>query len=440
VFNFIVDPVNRNIARQKQLNLEAAKLIGEVYERISKQYHDPDSSRHDLAVLMVRVLFCLYAEDSGLFEEGLFYHYLKEIPAGEGVFRDALIKLFKVLNTPEADRDAYLGETLSQFPYVNGGLFADDIEIPIFTNDIKYQMLQKAGYEFNWSEISPVIFGSIFESILSGDERRAGGMHYTSVENIHKVIDPLFLDGLRLEFQKAGNSKAKLRELQDKIASLNFLDPACGSGNFLTQTYLELRSLENEILARLMGEQMAMEFVEEGFPSFVKVNVGQFFGIEINDFAVSVANTALWIADHQANQQTAKLIDRPVVNLPLKDYRHIVCANALRIDWNEVLPASKCSYIMGNPPFIGFSNLDETQKAERVSIFGNDGGLLDYAACWYKRAAHYTYETKISCAFVSTNSICQGQQVEPLWKLLFSQGIEHLSGTTRLLTKRMSMW
>ncbi|MCL2808062.1 MAG: class I SAM-dependent DNA methyltransferase, partial [Coriobacteriia bacterium] len=424
VFNFIVDPVNRNIARQKQLNLEAAKLIGEVYERISKQYHDPDASRHDLAVLMVRVLFCLYAEDSGLFEEGLFYHYLREIPAGEGVFRDALIKLFKVLNTPEAERDAYLGETLSQFPYVNGGLFADEIEIPIFTNDIKYQMLQKAGYEFNWSEISPVIFGSIFESILSGDERRAGGMHYTSVENIHKVIDPLFLDDLRLEFQKAGNSKTKLRELQDKISSLSFLDPACGSGNFLTQTYLELRSLENEILARLMGEQMAMEFQEEGFPSFVKVNVGQFYGIEINDFAVSVANTALWIADHQANQLTAKLIDRPVVNLPLKDYRHIVCANALRFDWNEVLPAERCSYIMGNPPFIGSSNLNEEQKEERVSIFGKDAGVLDYVACWYRKSADYIKDTTIACAFVSTNSICQGQQVAPLWRPLLNDGIE----------------
>ena len=425
VFNFIVDPVNQKIARQQQVNLDAAKLIGEVYESIKNQYHDPDSSRHDLATLMVRVLFCLYAEDSGLFEHGLFYYYLKGIPAGEGVFRDALIKLFKVLNTPEDKRDTYLGETLSQFPYVNGGLFADDIEIPIFTDSIKFQMLQKAGVEFNWSEISPVIFGSIFESILSGDERRAGGMHYTSVENIHKVIDPLFLDELHLEFHKAGNNKAKLRELQDKIASLNFLDPACGSGNFLTQTYLELRALENSILGRLIGDQMAMELQAEDFPSFVKVNVGQFYGIEINDFAVSVANTALWIADHQANQQTAKLINRPVVNLPLKDYRHIVCANALRIDWNEVLLAEKCNYIMGNPPFLGARNQSEEQKQEILDAFdgAKNAGNIDYVAGWYMKATKYIDEFEVACAFVSTNSICQGEQVANIWGPLMDLGI-----------------
>ena len=425
VFNFIVDPVNQKIARQQQVNLEAARLIGEVYESVKNQYHDPDASRHDLATLMVRVLFCLYAEDSGLFESNLFYDYLKEIPAGEGTFRDALIKLFKILNTPEDKRDSYLGEKLSQFPYVNGGLFAEEIEIPIFTNSIKFQMLQKAGYEFNWSEISPVIFGSIFESILSGDERRAGGMHYTSVENIHKVIDPLFLDELRLEFQKAGNNKAKLRTLQDKIASLNFLDPACGSGNFLTQTYLELRTLENDILARLIGDQMAMELQAKDIPSLVKVNVGQFYGIEINDFAVSVANTALWIADHQSNQQTSKLISRSIINLPLKDYKHIVCANALRIDWNDVLPAEKCSYIMGNPPFLGYSTMGKEQSAEMLKVFekAKGAGTLDYVAAWYKVATNYIINSSIKCAFVSTNSICQGQQVEPLWRPLFKQGL-----------------
>jgi len=425
VFNFIVDPVNQKISRQQQVNLDAARLIGEVYERISARYHNPDASRHDLAVLMVRILFCLYAEDSGLFERSLFYNYLKEIPAGEGVFRDALIKLFRVLNTPVAERDAYLGEMLSQFPYVNGSLFADDIEIPIVTNDIKFQLLQKAGAEFNWSEISPVIFGSIFESILSGDERRAGGMHYTSVENIHKVIDPLFLDDLRLEFQRAGNHKAKLRELQDKIAALNFLDPACGSGNFLTQTYLELRALENDIIARLIGDQMAMELEDEGFPSFVKVNVGQFYGIEINDFAVSVANTALWIADHQANQQTAKLINRPVVNLPLKDYRNIVCSNALRIDWNDVLPAEKCIYVMGNPPFYGHQWRNSEQQEDMKTAFFDlpQHGKLDYVCAWYAKTSHY-FSSSAQAAFVSTNSICQGESVSILWKYLFGKGIQ----------------
>ena len=426
-FRFIVDPVNQRIARQQQVNLDAAKLIGELYESISRQYHDPDASRHDLAVLMVRILFCLYAEDSGLFEQSLFYEYLRKIPAGEGVFRDSLLKLFKVLDTPNDKRDSYLGETLSQFPYVNGGLFADDIEVPIFNDDIKYQMLQQTSYGFNWSEVSPVIFGSIFESILSGDQRRAGGMHYTSVDNIHKVIDPLFMDELRLEFQKAGSNKAVLRALQDKIAALRFLDPACGSGNFLTEAYLELRALENDILKRLIGEQMPIEFQEEGFPSFVKVNVGQFYGIEINDFAVSVASTALWIADHQANQQTAKIINRPVVNLPLKKYNHIVCANALRIDWNQVLPVDECSYIMGNPPFLGYSNQDNQQKEDMLSVWLDkngkpikSAGKIDYVSAWYYQATKYIQGTTIQAAFVSTNSITQGEQVTAIWKPLLA--------------------
>jgi hypothetical protein len=259
-FSFMVDPINARIAKQTKVNLDAARLIGDLYASISDQYLDKEVSRHDLAVLMVRLLFCLYAEDSGLFENDLFYEYLKEIPAGHGVFREALLKLFTVLNTPQDSRDPYLGDTLASFPYVNGGLFADEIEIPLFTDSIKFQLLQKSSQEFNWSEVSPVIFGSIFESILSGDERRAGGMHYTSVDNIHKVIDPLFLDDLRTEFQKAGTQKPALRKLHDKIASLTFLDPACGSGNFLTETYLELRALENEILSKLLGDQTVIEF------------------------------------------------------------------------------------------------------------------------------------------------------------------------------------
>jgi len=420
-FNFIVDPVRQKIARQQQVNLDAAKLMGELYADVQKQYHDADASQYDLAVLMVRLLFCLYAEDSGLFEQGLFYQYLKDIPAGEGAFRQALINLFTTLNTPKDSRDQYLGETLAEFPYVNGGLFAEEIEIPIFSENIKNRMLIHMSLGFNWSEISPVIFGSIFESILSGDERRAGGMHYTSVENIHKVIDPLFLDDLRLEYQKAGSSKTKLRSLQDKMAALKFLDPSCGSGNFLTQTYLELRALENEILGKLVGDQMAME-LDEGL---IRVNVGQFYGIEINDFAVSVANTALWIADHQANLQTAKIINRPIVNLPLKAYSNLVIGNALRMDWNHVIPASECDYIMGNPPFLGARNQTLEQKTEIQAVFdgAKNSGNIDYAAGWYAKAADYIQDTDTRCAFVSTNSICQGEQVANIWSPLFAKGI-----------------
>ena len=478
-FSFITDPVTERIIRQQQLNLDAARLIGEIYAEVSKQYdlttlprqhpvgepvqtannpntddssidstddtattistsNTPDCSRHDLAVLMVRLLFCLYAEDAGLFEQRLFHNYLLKIPAGEGHFRRALIDLFKTLNTPLHLRDTLPTETLSQFPYVNGGLFAHHIEIPVFTNDIKFKLLHNASEAFNWSEINPVIFGSIFESILSGDQRRAGGMHYTSVDNIHKVIDPLFLNDLRARLNAAGNNKAQLRDLQNHIASLNFLDPACGSGNFLTQTYLELRSLEDDILKRLHGDQMAMDFAfdaasdtnqdpaEESVHSLIRVNVGQFYGIEINDFAVSVANAALWIADHQANLRTAAIIRREVQSLPLKDFEHIVVANALRIDWNEVLPAAQCNYIMGNPPFLGYSNQSPEQKSDMLSVYVDENsnafrnaGKIDYVAGWYYKAAQYIQNTQIRAALVSTNSITQGEQVAAVWKPLY---------------------
>lgn len=411
-FTFITEPIDTRITRQQQLNFDAARLIGNLYDDIKHQYtgsepssdptDTPTCTQRDLATLMVRLLFCLYSEDSGLFEQGLFRKYLLHIPAGQGHFRRALIDLFRTLNTPYDQRDTLPTETLAQFPYINGGLFADSIEIPIFTNDIKFKLLHEAGENFNWSEISPVIFGSIFESILSGDERRAGGMHYTSVDNIHKVIDPLFLNDLRQRLNKAGTNKTALTKLQTELATLNFLDPACGSGNFLTQTYLELRSIENEILKRLIGDQMTMDLAtftdaeEEGGPSLVKVNVGQFYGIEINDFAVSVANAALWIADHQANQQTAKIIGRPVVNLPLIDYHHIVVGNALRMDWNEVLPASECSYIMGNPPFLGYSNQSPEQKADMLAVCTDENGKplrgagkIDYVAGWYFKTARF---------------------------------------------------
>jgi type I restriction-modification system DNA methylase subunit len=423
LFDFILHPISEKLARQKQVNLEAARIIGTLYERTKEQYEDPESARHDLAVLMVRFLFCLYAEDSGLFEKNLFFNYLKEVPAGEGVFRRALIDLFKTLNTPYEGRDKYTGDTLKQFPYVNGGLFAEDIEIPIFNNNIKSQLLTVASQGFDWSSIDPTIFGAIFESILSGDERRAGGMHYTSTENIHKVIDPLFLDGLYKELDVAGTEKRKLIALQKKVASLNFLDPACGSGNFLTESYKELRRIENEIIRRLEKNQLSWDLQLDEGDSLIKVNVGQFYGIEINDFAVAVANTALWIADHQANQETSRIVERPYVNLPLKDYHHIVCENALRVDWNNILSAEHCDYIMGNPPFLGATNNSAEQKKEIVNLFGKVklSNSIDYVGGWYYKATEYIQSSTILCAFVSTNSITQGEIVAPLWGTLFER-------------------
>lgn len=427
VFDFITDPINAIIERQVKISKEAAGIIGRIYALVREQYVDPDRSGADLAALMVRILFCLYAEDAGLFEKNLFYNYLKDVPAGEGRFREALLTLFKVLDTPKEQRDPYLGATLAQFPYVNGGLFAGEIEIPIFTDEIKREILDDSSHRFDWAGISPVIFGSIFESILSGEQRRAGGMHYTSVQNIRKVIDPLFLDGIVAKLREAGEDKARLRALQDEIASLSFLDPACGSGNFLTQTYIELRGVENEILRRLVsGGQLSLELEDLR----VKVNVGQFFGIEINDFAVNVANAALWIADHQSNIETSGILSRRIVNLPLVDYHHIVCGNALRMDWGALRAAEggrPYDFIMGNPPFLGSKYQTDEQRREIESVcFGVDGkpikgvGTLDYVCGWYYKAAQLMQGTDCRAAFVSTNSICQGESVSTLWGALLT--------------------
>jgi len=433
VFDFIIGRISEKIEREQQVNQEAAKLIGDLYQEIAKRYPDPAAARHDLAILMVRILFCLYAEDSGLFNQGWFSNYLERHSHNPTEFRDSLIHVFNVLSKSDEERkiDLSIDDALVQFPYVNGGLFEGEIQIPQMTTEIALKLIVDTARHFNWQDISPVIFGSIFESILSGDERRAGGMHYTSVENIHKVIDPLFLDDLRSELNQAGNHKQKLIQLQDKMASLKFLDPACGSGNFLTQAYLDLRELENTIIERLLAAdsehgQTGLDVNEQ---SFVKVNVGQFFGIEINDFAVSVANTALWIADHRANLQTSNILNRPIVNLPLKKYDHIICENALRFEWGKLLPAGECNYVMGNPPFIGASNCTAEQKQEIVDLYGKIklSNSLDFVAGWYYKASEMMMENpNIKAALVSTNSITQGEQVAPLWGTLFERFDIHI--------------
>lgn len=357
----------------------------------------------------------------------MFHDYLETYEVRD--CRRALIELFKVLDTPISDRDEYLEEDLAQFPYVNGGLFADEtIEIPPFTEEIKELLLTKASEDFNWRDISPTIFGAVFESTLNPETRRSGGMHYTSIENIHKVIDPLFLNDLQNEFndiqqvQVKRTRDKKLDEFQNKLASLTFLDPACGSGNFLTETYLSLRRLENEVIREKVGGQMTLGEVNNP----IKVSIQQFYGIEINDFAVTVAKTALWIAESQMLEETKSIVYGFNDDfLPLKTYVNIVEGNALRLDWNNVISTDKLSYIMGNPPFVGSARLSDEQKNDRNRIFQeiNNSGELDYVACWYKKAAEYIKDSKIRCAFVSTNSICQGQQVLPLWKNIFDNGI-----------------
>ena len=418
---FIVDTGDENLKREMEVSIQAGNLVGVLYDEILKQYRDPENeeSLKSLNKLIVRLVFCLYAEDSGIFGgHSKFHNYIKSFSARDT--RKALIELFKILDTKPEDRDPYEDEELAAFPYVNGGLFADEnIEIPQMNDEIRDLLLRNASEDFDWSDISPTIFGAVFESTLNPETRRSGGMHYTSIENIHKVIDPLFLDELREELEEikavkvAKTRQSRLEEFCNKLSKLTFLDPACGSGNFLTETYISLRRLENEALKEIYGEQIVLDF-----GNVIKVSIGQFYGIEINDFAVTVAKTALWIAESQMMKETEEIIHSNLEFLPLKSYANIVEGNALRIDWETVVPKDKLNYIMGNPPFVGAQLMSKTQKNDVLDLFkGNKlAGVLDYVACWYKLSTKYMKDTMIECAFVSTNSICQGEQVSALWK------------------------
>lgn len=430
---FLVDTGDSGIRKEMEISLQAGELVGALYDALLKQYKDPDDPEtlKSLNMLCVRLVFCLYAEDAGIFGgRNKFHNYLRGFPAKD--VRRALIDLFLVLDTRPEERDPYMDESLAAFPYVNGGLFADEkIVIPRFDETIVDLLLQKASDDFDWSAISPTIFGAVFESTLNPDTRRAGGMHYTSIENIHKVIDPLFLDGLRrelAEIKEIAVDKArekKLREFQAKLSRLTFLDPACGSGNFLTETYLSLRRLENDVLAQLTYGQVGFND-EHGSP--IMVSIGQFYGIEINDFAVTVAKTALWIAESQMLKETEDVIRMSLDFLPLKSYANIVEGNALRMDWADVVPKQKLNYIMGNPPFVGYSLQSRAQKEDILSVYvDKDGksykaaGKIDYVAGWYFKASALMQGTAVRAAFVSTNSITQGEQVAGVWKPLFER-------------------
>ena len=430
---FLVDAGNEHLKREMEVSIAAGEIVGLLYDAFYKQYANPESehSLKSLNKLCVRLVFCLYAEDAGIFgHHGMFHDYLKGFDT-RGL-RKGLVDLFRVLDTKLQDRDPYLKDDnpeLAAFPYVNGGLFSDEnIEIPPFTDEIRNLLLEKASENFNWSEISPTIFGAVFESTLNPETRRSGGMHYTSIENIHKVIDPLFLDELKAELDEIcanpveRTRTAKLRVFQRKLASLTFLDPACGSGNFLTETYLSLRRLENKILVELSHGQVTMYSASE---SPIQVSISQFYGIEINDFAVTVAKTALWIAESQMMKETEKILLVPLEFLPLKTNAFIVEGNALRVDWESVVPKSKLNYIMGNPPFVGARLMGKEQKADVNTIFPGwkNAGNLDYVCCWYKKAADIMQGTSVRSALVSTNSVSQGESVANLWKPLFDDGV-----------------
>ena len=470
---FLVDAKNEHLRKEEIVSKEAGEIVGKIYEALLTQYDDnsPEALRW-LNILCVRIVFCLYAEDAGIFTHDQFHDFLVTYEAKD--LRRALRDLFDVLNTPQERRSKYLQEELKAFPYTNGGLFAEEIEIPQFTEELKQTLLQNASLDFDWSEISPTIFGAVFESTLNPDTRRSGGMHYTSIENIHKVIDPLFLNDLRrelddiLEEKVEKQRKRKLSEYQMKLSSLTFLDPACGSGNFLTETYLSLRRLENEAIREMYhGQMMLGEFVNP-----IKVNIQQFYGIEINDFAVTVATTALWISEAQMLAETEKIIHQDIDFLPLKSYFNIREGNALRMDWDvielpsgiptiyaknayvifedEPLMASeptaeyeeinlvtsdvkrgpkpstryrvRYDYIIGNPPFVGQAMRSKEQTDDLKVVFApsKDYGKLDYVAGWFKKASELIKGSDAEAAFVSSNSICQGESVNLFWQKLLT--------------------
>ena len=420
LMKFLVGSKSERIKKEEQLSYDAGQIVGKMRDALKKQYVD-DEGDVNLNKLCVRLVFCFYAEDAEVFKRRQFRDYLKDIPVNK--WHRELKDLFRVLNTSPDERDPYDDAKLNDFPYVNGGLFGgNDIIIPNFTEEIADIILNSA-CEFDWSEISPTIFGAVFESTMHPETRRAGGLHYTSIENIHKVIDPLFLDELTNELNdilKTAYKKTrdeKLFAFQAKLASLKFLDPACGSGNFLTESYCALRDLENRAISNLVEEGQSF------LGDMIDVSLDQFYGIEINDFAVAVAKTALWIAEIQKKKETEEIIGKTLKTLPLNDYEHIREGNALRVDWESIVPKDTLSYIMGNPPFIGSARLSDEQKDDRDFIFEGKGGELDYVACWYKKAVDFIGCRDIKCAFVSTNSICQGQQVYPLWNDIINSGV-----------------
>jgi len=423
---FLVEEKSELIHREEQISIKAGDIVGKLYDAILKQYINPESEEtlRSLNMLCVRLVFCLYAEDAGIFGDHLkFHNYIKGFAVKD--VRRALIDLFRVLDTKTEDRDPYMDADLASFPYVNGGLFADEnIEIPNFTEEIIDIILRKASEDFDWSEISPTIFGAVFESTLNPETRRSGGMHYTSIENIHKVIDPLFLDELRAELEeikavkvtKTRNDKADA--FREKLSKLVFFDPACGSGNFLTQTYIELRKLENEALTLVFGTQTSMDALDDT----IKVSIGQFYGIEINDFAVTVAKTALWIAESQMLIKTKELL--PYIKddfLPLVSYANIVEGNALRIDWESVVPKDKLNYIMGNPPYAGFNVIGDEQNEDMRYVFGKQRARLDYVSAWFFVATNFIQGTNIECGYVATNSVIQGGHIYELWNTLVNK-------------------
>lgn len=436
-FDFMVDQTAQQIIDEKKLSVAAGDLVAKIYRELSKAYSlhanlNDERIQKSLNMLIVRLVFLLYADDTGIIgNNDIFQHFLKRRDSQD--IRQGLIELFRVLNTPEDERDDFLSEEFKQFKYVNGGMFSDEsVVIPQFTDELQRLIVDDAGQGFNWSNISPTIFGAVFESTLNPETRREGGMHYTSVENIHKVIDPLFLNDLNKEFEKLRDTSVvsdrveKARQFQEKLAKIKVLDPACGSGNFLTETYLSLRKLENQCLKIIVGSNSTLNLDTD---IKVKIKIQNFYGIEINDFAVSVARTAMWIAESQMWAESQDIIYSRDDFLPLDSNDSIYEGNALRMDWADIVKPYDVDYIMGNPPFVGQSYRSDEQKQDMIDMFGKGSRETkqDYVICWYKKSLDYVGDYKnssVKCAFVSTNSICQGECVPTFWKDMIDAGVE----------------
>ncbi|MGL4942671.1 MAG: DNA methyltransferase [Thermoguttaceae bacterium] len=404
--------------------IKAAEFMGRLHDLLKETGY----GGHQLEIYLVRMLFCLFAEDTGIFPKDAFLNFLRTRTKLDG--SDVALhvqKIFETLNTPKPNRSTKLDEHLQVFPYVNGQLFAEQIVSPDFDEKMRETLIECA--EFDWSQISPAIFGAMFQSVMNPQERRNLGAHYTSEANILKLINPLFLDELQAELLAITALRTKsvreerLHAFHEKLASLKFLDPACGCGNFLIVTYRELRELDIKVIEALRRDELARGTPLLDLELLVRVNVNQFYGIEIEEFPSLIAQTALWLIDHQMNNEVRAHFGKSYLRIPLTTSPTIRCANALPLDWESVVPKTELSFILGNPPFAGARLMDSTQKRDLETVLAGvkNCGNLDYVTCWYKKAAEYIQGTKIECAFVSTNSICQGEQVPALWQTLFDR-------------------
>ena len=427
--SFLVDKNDVHLQKEVALSLEASRIIGQVYEGLKNRFVNPESdlAQKSLQILCVRLVFCLFAEHAGLLgRHSCFGKYLEQFSADQ--IRDALKNLFEVLDTPLDKRNPYFGNLLNSFPYVNGGLFHDrSIELPNFTDELK-SLIVRASATFDWGQISPTIFGAVFDSTLAMSERRKTKEYFTSAENIHRVIDPLFLTSWKerlktiLDISVERDKIQGLRVFLKELGALHFFDPAAGSGNFLTETFLSIRHLENQAIAALYQLNDNLDPKQS-----LRVKVDHFHGIEINSFACSIARASLWIAECQMIQELAKDLRMDLDCLPLRESANIVCGNALRTNWNSIVPASKSPFIIGNPPFAGSKSLTNSQKEDMTKyVFKTQkrAGTLDYVAAWYKKSVDYMRGTDAKAAFVSTCSIVQGEQPGILFDVLFHRGMK----------------